>query len=62
MDLIDRIDRWGQLAPDRLAHISGDQSLTYRELIRHSDVLAAHGTKNSPLTWFRANLFFLKDS
>ena len=42
MDLIERIDRWGELAPDRPVHVSGGRRLTYRELIRGSDALAAH--------------------
>ncbi len=41
MDLIDRIDRWGRETPDRAAHISGDRTLTYRELCTRSDALAA---------------------
>ena len=41
-DLIERIDSWGTIAPQRLAHISGDRSLTYSELIRRSDALAEH--------------------
>jgi acyl-CoA synthetase (AMP-forming)/AMP-acid ligase II len=41
-NLIERIDHWGQVAPDRLAHISGDRSLTYGELVRRSNSLAAH--------------------
>jgi D-alanine--poly(phosphoribitol) ligase subunit 1 len=41
MNLIERIDHWGQVAPDRLAHISADRSLTYAELIRRSNNLAA---------------------
>ena len=41
MHLIDRIDRWGRETPDRAAHISGDRTLTYRELCTRSDALAA---------------------
>jgi D-alanine--poly(phosphoribitol) ligase subunit 1 len=48
MDLIERIDRWSRLAPDRTAHLSGDQSLTYRELIERSDALAAHLIQTLP--------------
>ncbi|MCL4529694.1 MAG: D-alanine--poly(phosphoribitol) ligase subunit DltA [Chloroflexi bacterium] len=48
MDLIERIDRWSQLAPDRVAHISGDQLLNYRELISRSNALAAHLTQTLP--------------
>jgi D-alanine--poly(phosphoribitol) ligase subunit 1 len=42
MNLIERIDHWGQVSPDRLAHISGDRSLTYGELVRRSNSLAAY--------------------
>jgi D-alanine--poly(phosphoribitol) ligase subunit 1 len=42
MDLLERIDDWGRATPDRPAHVSGDRSLTYGELIRRSDALAAH--------------------
>jgi D-alanine--poly(phosphoribitol) ligase subunit 1 len=41
-NLIERIDHWGQVAPARLAHVSGDRSLTYGELVRRSNSLAAH--------------------
>src|SRR5258708_10805717 len=41
MHLIDRIDHWGRATPDRLAHRSNDQSLTYGELLARSDALAA---------------------
>jgi D-alanine--poly(phosphoribitol) ligase subunit 1 len=41
MHLVDRIERWAQAAPDRLAHVSAGRSLTYRELSRRSDALAA---------------------
>lgn len=40
MDLIDRIDHWARVAPERLAHISGDRQLTYGELTRDSNALA----------------------
>ncbi len=42
MHLLDRIDRWGREAPDRLAHISGDRTLTYGELVAKSNALAVH--------------------
>lgn len=42
MQIIERIDRWGRTTPDRLAHVSGGQTLTYGELCRRSDALAAH--------------------
>lgn len=41
LDLLVRIDSWSQLAPDHLAHISGDRALTFAELIARSDALAA---------------------
>ena len=41
MHLIERIDRWARDTPDRAAHISGDRTLTYRELCARSDALAA---------------------
>ena len=42
MDLIERIDRWGKVAPDRVAHSSGGRTLTYGDLLARSDALAAH--------------------
>ena len=48
MDLLSQIDHWGRTAPDRLAHRSGDRTLTYGELRRRSDVLAAHLTRVLP--------------
>src|SRR5262249_11865267 len=42
MDVIAQIDRWAQHVPDRLAHISGARTLTYGELIRRSNTLAAY--------------------
>ena len=41
MDLIDRIDHWGRVSPDLVAHRSGDRLLTYGELLARSDTLAA---------------------
>ena len=41
MHLVDRIERRAQSAGDRLAHVSGGRTLTYRELVRRSDALAA---------------------
>ena len=41
MELLARIEHWSHLAPDRVAHVSGGQTLTYRELSRRSDLLAA---------------------
>lgn len=45
MNLIEQIDRWALAAPRAIAHISGDQRLTYGELRRRSDALAAHLAK-----------------
>ena len=45
MNLIDQIDHWALAVPNAIAHISGDKSLTYGELRRRSDALAAHLTK-----------------
>jgi D-alanine--poly(phosphoribitol) ligase subunit 1 len=45
VDLIEQIDRWALAAPSAIAHISEDQRLTYGELRRRSDALAAHLTK-----------------
>src|SRR5512135_1239752 len=46
--LIDRIDRWGRLALDRLAHLSGDRSLTYSELVRQSNAVATYVRRTLP--------------
>ncbi len=46
--VIERIDRWGQTAPDRLAHVSRNRSLTYGELIRQSDIVAAYLAETLP--------------
>ena len=40
--VIDRIDRWGQIAPDRLAHVSGNRSLTYGEMMRQANIVASY--------------------
>jgi D-alanine--poly(phosphoribitol) ligase subunit 1 len=42
VNLIEQIDRWALTAPNAIAHISGDRRLTYGELRRRSDALAAH--------------------
>jgi len=42
VNLIERIDRWGRVAPRAIAHVSGDQTLTYGELCMRSDALAAY--------------------
>ncbi len=41
MEIIERIDHWGRTTPDRPAYISGGRILTYGELCRRSDALAA---------------------
>lgn len=48
MDLIDRINQWGRLAPQRAAHISAGRSLTYQQLLEGSDILASHLARNLP--------------
>ena len=45
MNLIEQIDRWALAAPSAIAHISGDQRLTYGELHRRSGALAAYLAK-----------------
>src|SRR5213596_1528212 len=42
MTLIERIDHWASVAPEAIAHISGDTTLTYDALRRRSDALALH--------------------
>ncbi len=54
MHLLDRIDHWGKIAPDRVAHRSGGRTLTYGELRARSDALAAWieselGASRSPI-------------
>ncbi|MES2572595.1 MAG: AMP-binding protein [Verrucomicrobiota bacterium] len=41
MHLLDQIDHWGRVAPDRAAHVSGERTLTYGELAARSDALAS---------------------
>ena len=45
MNLIERVDHWAVAAPNAIAHISGDRTLTYGELRYRSDALAAHLSK-----------------
>ena len=45
MNLIQRIDRWAAATPERIAHLSGDRTLTYGELRRRSDGLASYLTE-----------------
>jgi D-alanine--poly(phosphoribitol) ligase subunit 1 len=42
MNLIERIDHWAAVSPEAIAHVSGDRTLTYGELHRRSDALAAY--------------------
>jgi D-alanine--poly(phosphoribitol) ligase subunit 1 len=42
VEIIERIDRWGKTTPDHPAFKSGSRTLTYGELCRRSDALAAH--------------------
>jgi len=42
MDIIAQIDGWADRCPDQVAHVSGQRSLTYLELRRQSDSLAAY--------------------
>src|SRR5437660_2668522 len=45
MDLIERIDGWGAVAPEATAHISDRKTLTYGQLRRRSDALASYLTE-----------------
>ena len=45
MNLIQRIDHWGVTAPDAIAHISCDRTLTYSELRQSSDGVASNLTQ-----------------
>jgi D-alanine--poly(phosphoribitol) ligase subunit 1 len=45
VNLIQRIDHWGAAAPETIAHLSGDRTLTYGELRTRSDRLASHLAK-----------------
>jgi D-alanine--poly(phosphoribitol) ligase subunit 1 len=42
VEIIERIDHWGNMTPDRPAYVSGGRTLTYGELRQRSDVLAAY--------------------
>jgi D-alanine--poly(phosphoribitol) ligase subunit 1 len=48
MDLLERIDRWSRETPEHIAHISGKRTLTYVELTRRSNALAASLSKQLP--------------
>src|SRR6059058_3421922 len=45
MNLIERIDHWAVVAPEAIAHISGDRTLTYWELRSRSNALACYLTQ-----------------
>jgi D-alanine--poly(phosphoribitol) ligase subunit 1 len=48
MDIIDAIDRSARNFPEKIAHISGAQTLTYRELWERSEALAGYLTERCP--------------
>jgi D-alanine--poly(phosphoribitol) ligase subunit 1 len=48
MDLLERIAHWGRVAPDRPAHVSRHGRLTYGELSRRADAVAAHLMRTLP--------------
>ncbi len=48
MELIERIEQWRRLAPDRAVHVSAGNVLTYKELGEKSDVLASYLTRSLP--------------
>jgi D-alanine--poly(phosphoribitol) ligase subunit 1 len=45
VNLIQRIDHWATAAPEAIAHLSSDTTLTYGELRKRSDGLASYLTK-----------------
>jgi D-alanine--poly(phosphoribitol) ligase subunit 1 len=46
MNVIERIDHWAAVAPDQIAHVSGNRTLTFGELRRRSDALACYLAQN----------------
>jgi len=46
VNLIQRIDHWAATAPEAIAHLSGDRTLTYGELRRGSDGVASYLTQH----------------
>jgi D-alanine--poly(phosphoribitol) ligase subunit 1 len=42
VNLLERIDHWAAVSPKAIAHVSDSRTLTYGELRRRSDALAAH--------------------
>ena len=54
MDIIAQIDRWANVYPNKVAHKSGGQTLTYKELFHQSNKLAGYLSRtlsddNSPV-------------
>jgi D-alanine--poly(phosphoribitol) ligase subunit 1 len=54
VNLLERIDHWGVVSPEKIAHVSGERVLTHGELRARSDALAAHlheqlGDDSSPV-------------
>ena len=47
-ELVERIDRWARVAPERLAHVSAGRRLTYGELACRSNALAAYLARTLP--------------
>lgn len=48
MEIIERIDHWGRITPDRPAYTRGAKTLTHGELRRRSDALAAYLAASLP--------------
>ena len=46
MNLIQRIDHWATAAPEAIAHVSGDSTLTYGQLRQSSDGVASYLTQH----------------
>ena len=42
MNLLERIDHWAIVSPEAIAHVSDERTLTYSELRKRSDALAAY--------------------
>jgi len=42
VNLLERIDHWAAVSPKAIAHVSDGRTLTYGELRRRADALAAH--------------------
>jgi D-alanine--poly(phosphoribitol) ligase subunit 1 len=47
-DILRIIDDWGRSTPDRVAHVSGARQITYGELRRRSDAVAAYLQRTLP--------------